>query len=69
MDNKKLAIKNRITEILDLFGITGARAAEIMGIKASTFNCKKNDNNTRHWFNQKNLDDLVGFIKKEAEKL
>ncbi|SDE15674.1 hypothetical protein [Riemerella columbipharyngis] len=69
MDSNKLAIKNRIMEILDLFGITGARAAEIMGVKASTFNCKKNDNNPRHWFNQKNLDDLVNFIKREAEKL
>ncbi|WP_018675735.1 hypothetical protein [Riemerella columbina] len=69
MDNNKLAIKNRIIEILTLFGITGARAAEIMGVKASTFNCKKDDNNLRHWFNQKNLDDLVDFIKKEAENL
>ncbi|MBT0534108.1 hypothetical protein J5300_07320 [Riemerella anatipestifer] len=67
MDNDK--IKERILEILDLFGMTGTKAAEIMGVKPSTFNCKKNDNNPRHWFNQKNLDDLVAFIKREAEKL
>ncbi|WPC11299.1 hypothetical protein LEQ05_02690 [Riemerella anatipestifer] len=53
MDNDK--IKERILEILDLFGMTGTKAAEIMGVKASTFNCKKNDNNPRHWFNQKTL--------------
>ncbi|WPC13030.1 hypothetical protein LEQ03_12955 [Riemerella anatipestifer] len=39
MDNDK--IKERILEILDLFGMTGTKAAEIMGVKASTFNCKK----------------------------
>jgi hypothetical protein len=61
--------KEKIIKILNDFGITGKKAAEAMGITYDTFCSKKNDNNDRHSFNEKNYSDLVGFIKKLAAEL
>lgn len=60
---------NKIIKVLDVFGMSGVKAAEAMGITHATFRQKKNENSTRHTFNEKNYQDLIFFIKKHAEKL
>lgn len=60
--------KEKIIKILDAFGMSGVRASEAMNIKPQTFRSKKNDI-PGHSFNEKNYQDLVDFIKKEAQKL
>lgn len=62
-------ITKEIDRVLELFGMTGVKAAEAMGVTYATFNSKKNPNNDRHKFNQKNLDDLKNFIREAFQKL
>ncbi|EJL66295.1 hypothetical protein [Flavobacterium sp. CF136] len=60
---------DKIHKVLNDFGMTGVKAADAMGIAYATFKSKNNPNNTRHSFNEKNHQDLISFIKKQAEKL
>jgi len=60
---------DKINKVLDDFGITGVKAAEAMGITYATFKSKRNPNNDRHSFNEKNYTDLVTFIISLAYKL
>lgn len=62
-------ITKKIDDILETFGMSGKIAAKAMGVTYQTFRNKKNENNESHTFNNKNLEDLIVFIKSEAEKL
>lgn len=61
--------KEKINKILSTFGMTGAKASKIMGIKQDTFNKNNSDKALKNIFNEKNYQDLVDYIKKEAKKL
>lgn len=67
MDHFEIA--KRIDDILNKFGMSGKIASKTMGVTYQTFRNKKNKNNESHSFNKKNLEDLIAFIKTEAEKL
>lgn len=56
----------RITTIFDM-GAKGC--AKAMGISVQAFRNKKSTGGHRDKFNEKNLQDLKEYIKKEAEKL
>jgi hypothetical protein len=60
---------DKINKVLDDFGITGVKAAEAMGITYATFKSKRNPNNDRHSFNEKNYQDLLSFIKTQTALL
>lgn len=60
---------DKVNKVLDDFGITGVKAAEAMGVTYSTFKSKRNPNNDRHSFNEKNYQDLINFIIKLTEEL
>lgn len=60
---------DKINKVLDDFGITGVKAAQSMGITYATFKSKRNPNNDRHSFNEKNYQDLVNFIIDQTRKL
>lgn len=60
---------DKINKVLDDFGITGVKAAEAMGVTYATFKSKRNPNNDRHSFNEKNYQDLISFIKKLTKNL
>ncbi len=62
-------IKAAVIKILDDFGMSGVKAAEIMGVTHTTFRSKKNDNNTSHSFNKKNLEDLKKYIIEKTKAL
>lgn len=66
---ENLSIKERVVQILDTFGMSGKKAAEAMGVTHATFRKKKLESDPTHNFNQKNLDDLVSFIKQKTEGL
>ncbi|WP_089059946.1 hypothetical protein [Flavobacterium tructae] len=59
----------KINKVLDDFGMSGVKAAEAMGITYNTFRSKKTGKNERHSFNEKNYQDLISFIKTQANKL
>lgn len=61
--------KEKINKILSTFGMTNVRAAQIIGIKKDTFNKNNSAKALNHKFNEKNYQDLVDYIKKEAKKL
>lgn len=52
-------------KILKTFGMTGKRAADIIGIAEVTFRVKKRNNS----FTEYDYRKLTEFIKKEAQKL
>ena len=62
-------ITQKVEKILETFGMIGKVASHAMGVTEQTFRNKKNPNLSSHSFNQKNLDDLIAYIKLEAEKL
>lgn len=62
-------IKQKILHIVETFGMKGSVVAKAMHITEPTYNSKKNPKNDRHKFNEKNLQDLIHYIKQEAEKL
>lgn len=62
-------IKQRVEEIQVIFGMKSAVCAKAMGVTEQTFNKKKYDKVPEHTFNEKNLTDLINYIKTEAEKL
>jgi hypothetical protein len=61
--------QEKIEKLLNNFGVAGVKASEAMGITYGTFRNKKNPNNTRHSFNEKNHQDLLDFIKNKAKLL
>lgn len=61
-------VKQKVLKILDDFGMSGAKAAEAMGVTYATFRNKKNDR-PGHSFNEKNYLDLVKFIKQKTNEL
>lgn len=64
MDNSE--VKQKVLEIMDNFGMSGVKAAEAMSVTHATFRKKKDDNDTRHTFNEKNLRDLNNYIQEKA---
>lgn len=67
MDTTK--ITQDIERITEIFGMKASVCAKAMNITEQTFRSKKTDKNPRHCFNEKNLQDLIAYIKSEAEKL
>lgn len=63
------SVKDRVVKILDDFGMSGVKAAEIMGVTDGTFKNKKNDNSLGHSFNEKNLQDLINYIQTKAKEI
>lgn len=58
----------KIIEILENFGISSKRAAEIMGMSPGAFSMKKLEQNNNR-FKEENLEALRNFIITESEKL
>ena len=61
--------KDRILEILDNFGMSNKKGAEVMCININTFKRNNNDNELRNSFTEKNYKDLVDFLFFEVVKL
>ena len=61
--------KEKIITTMDIFGMTGVKASEIMGITHATFRNKKNDNALGHTFNEKNYTDLIEYLKAKINEL
>ena len=64
----KIKYQDKILEILDEFGMSGAKASEAMKISYGSFRNKKNDASGRS-FNEQNYIDLIQFIKNKANDL
>mgnify|MGYP000981343946 FL=1 len=64
-----LQIKQEIQRIISIFDMGGKAAAKAMHITLGTYHKKLSDKVTNHSFNEKNLTDLITYIKTEAEKL
>lgn len=62
-------IKEKIIAIIDTFEMTGSKVAEEINVSYATFRDNKNENNSRHTFNEKNYLHLVKFIKHKANLL
>ena len=62
-------IKQEIQRIISIFDMGGKAAAKAMHITLGTYHKKLSDKVTNHCFNEKNLTDLITYIKTEAEKL
>lgn len=67
MDTTEIA--KEIERIMDIFGMTGVKAAEIMGFTVATFRNRKNPKNEQHKFVEKNIQDLKAYIRTEAGKM
>lgn len=62
-------LEQKIEKIVETFGMKAEVIAIAMGVSKQTYYSKKDPKNTRHKFNEKNLQDLIHYIKQEAEKL
>ena len=62
-------IRAQVLAIVETFGMKGKVVAKAMGITETTYNMKKVATENGHSFNEKNLRDLVAYIKQEAEKI
>lgn len=62
-------IRAQVLAIVETFGMKGKVVAKAMGITETTYNMKKVAADNGHSFNEKNLRDLVAYIKQEAGKL
>ena len=62
-------IRAQVLAIVETFGMKGKVVAKAMGITETTYNMKKVAAENGHSFNEKNLRDLVAYIKQEAGKL
>lgn len=62
-------IRAQVLAIVETFGMKGKVVAKAMGITETTYNMKKVAAENGHTFNEKNLRDLVAYIKQEAGKL
>lgn len=67
MENSE--IRAQVLAIVEIFGMKGKVVAKAMGITETTYNMKKVAAENGHSFNEKNLRDLVAYIKQEAGKL
>lgn len=67
MENSE--IRAQVLAIVETFGMKGKVVAKAMGITETTYNMKKVAAENGHSFNEKNLQDLVAYIKQEAGKL
>ena len=67
MENSE--IRAQVLAIVETFGMKGKVVAKAMGITETTYNMKKVAAENGHSFNEKNLRDLVAYIKQEAEKI
>lgn len=67
MENSE--IRAQVLAIVETFGMKGKVVAKAMGITETTYNMKKVAAENGHSFNEKNLRDLVAYIKQEAGKL
>lgn len=59
----------KIKEILNNFGMSNIKAAEVMCISINTFKRNNNDKELRNSFTEKNYQDLVDFVLFETVKL
>ena len=59
-------IRAQILAIVETFGMKGKVVAKAMGITETTYNMKKSPVENAHSFNEKNLRDLVAYIKRQA---
>lgn len=57
-----------VFEIIDTLGLSRTKSAEVMGINYQSFKDKSNPN-SRKFFNQKNLNDLIEQTKINIKKL
>ena len=62
-------IRAQILAIVETFGMKGKVVAKAMGITETTYNMKKVAAENGHSFNEKNLQDLVAYIKQAVEKI
>lgn len=62
-------IRAQILAIVETFGMKGKVVAKAMGITETTYNMKKVAADNGHSFNEKNLRDLVAYIKQAVEKI
>ncbi|MFC2634286.1 MAG: hypothetical protein ACFNZU_02230 [Capnocytophaga granulosa] len=62
-------IRAQVLAIVETFGMKGKVVAKAMGITETTYNMKKVAADNGHSFNEKNLQDLVAYIKQAAEKI
>ena len=62
-------IRAQVLAIVETFGMKGKVVAKAMGITETTYNMKKVAAENGHSFNEKNLRDLVAYIKQEVEKI
>lgn len=60
--------KEKVLKILESLGMSGKVAAKAMGVTYTVFRMKKSEQ-PGHSFNEKNLEDLRGYIKKESNKI
>jgi len=67
MENSE--IRAQVLAIVETFGMKGKVVAKAMGITETTYNMKKVAAENGHSFNEKNLQDLVAYIKQAAEKI
>lgn len=62
-------IRAQVLAIVETFGMKGKIVAKAMGITETTYNMKKVAAENGHSFNEKNLQDLVAYIKQAVEKI
>lgn len=67
MENSE--IRAQVLAIVETFGMKGKVVAKAMGITETTYNMKKVAADNGHSFNEKNLRDLVAYIKQAVEKI
>lgn len=67
MENSE--IRAQVLAIVETFGMKGKVVAKAMGITETTYNMKKVAAENGHSFNEKNLRDLVTYIKQAVEKI
>ena len=67
MENSE--IRAQVLAIVETFGMKGKVVSKAMGITETTYNMKKVAAENGHSFNEKNLRDLVAYIKQAVEKI
>jgi len=63
-----IELKNKISAVLDTFGMSGQKASEIMNIPYGQFRKKINEIPGRYFVEQ-NYTDLIAYIKNKAAVL
>lgn len=62
------SVKGKVLKVLNEFGMSGAKAAEAMGVTYAVFRNKKNES-PGHSFNKNNYLDLIKFLKRKMIKI